>query len=50
MSAAFQGNLQVVEYLVENGADLNLTDDSGETALIAVLPKIFFLICLINKL
>ena len=34
MFASEYGQLDIVKYLVENGADINIKDDDGESALI----------------
>jgi len=33
MSASWNGNIELARMLVEAGADVNITDDIGETAL-----------------
>ncbi len=33
IKASFRGSLEVVKFLVENGADVNAKDDKGKTVL-----------------
>ena len=39
MQAVFYGHLETARVLVEKGADVNLTDDTGKTALVLARQK-----------
>ena len=49
--AAYRGNLEVVQYLLDNGASINLQDDLGRVALIeaAIIGNLPVVECLLNK-